>query len=329
MAVLNGRGKLSECLSRPTTAENMIELVSKIRGPKELVVEESHMAQWVKMTLEPFVDRLIVCDPKENRWIARADFNNDRTSAIKLAELHFMGKIKEIYHPDDEGAALRSLFLHYYDIDHQLTRFKNKLKGFYRQVGIKASGSGIYERKNRGEWLTKISSYPHLLFQAEQIFPLVDDLEKKKVKAKSSMEKMARKNKAYSLLQAMPGVGPVIACGYVALLVTPHRFSRKNKLWRYANLGNVYHVSDGKVYKDKRSKSGNRVLKWIVFQHEQKAVELSKQPNRFKVQYQELRSKGLSHKVARRHVCRSILSVVRAVWMKEEPYRDEHYKIAD
>jgi transposase len=323
MAFLTERGKIKNCLSRDTSAENLIELATSVKGPKTLIVEESHVAQWVKSVLEAFVDKLIVCDPKENRWIARDDFIDDRKSAIKLAELYLVGKIKEIYHPDNEGAAVKSLFLHYYDITHQSTRFKNKLKSYFRQAGIKLSGSGVYKMENSDKYLEELSFYPHLRSQAKHIYPIIESLELIRNMTRASMVRKVRKNPAYSLLQGMPGVGPVISCGYIALIFTPHRFSRKNKLWRYANLGNVYHVSDGKVYKNKKSKSGNRVLKWLVYQHFQKSVELCKQPNRFKIKYQELRSKGLSHKVARRHVCRSILSVVRTIWMKEEAYQDK------
>jgi hypothetical protein len=87
MAVVNGKGKLCWNISRATSEKNLIEAVSKVEGPRQVVVEESHMAQWVKMTIEAYVDTLVVCDPRRNRWIAEADFSDDRTSAIKLAQL--------------------------------------------------------------------------------------------------------------------------------------------------------------------------------------------------------------------------------------------------
>jgi transposase len=127
----------------------------------------------------------------------------------------------------------------------------------------------------------------------------------------------------YGLLLGMPGVGPVVVCGYVTLIGTPHRFSRKNKLWRYAGLGNTRHVSDGTVYQDRPSKSGNRLLKWVVGQHFMGAVERARTPNVFRRRWERLVREGRGAKVARRQVCRSLLSTVRAIWMKGEPYREE------
>lgn len=323
MAIQNDRGKLMRVLSRETSGENLIEEVCKVSGKRWLVVEESHLAQWVHTTVKPYVEKLTVCDPRHNRWIAEDDFADDRTSAMKLGELAAMDKLKEVYHPDDEMAELRGVFLHYYDLNGQITRFRNKLKATYRQVGFAAPGQRIYAEKNREEWLEKLKSYPYLLRQAKDLFKVVDCLVEMKEQSRERMIELARKAPSFELLLDIPGIGEVIASGYIAIIVTPDRFSKKNKLWRYAGFGNKHHESDNVVYKKRASRTGNRVLKWLVRQQFQSAVHCSKRPNRFKSQHAALRARGLSKRDARRVVCRSLLSVVRAVWMKMEAYREE------
>jgi transposase len=323
LAVLTPLGKLSSCRSNTTSAENLIEAVAAVRGPKALVVEESHLAQWVKRTLEPYVDRLLICDPQRNAWIAKDEFNDDKSSAFKLAKLQLDGYIKEIVHPDEDGAKLRSLFLHYYDLNQQLTRFKNKLKAVFRSEAIATGGKGIYEQEAHQAWLIKLKGQTHLQHTARQRFELIDKLETLKEETYKAMVKLARKHKAFELIDGMPGAGPIIATGYIALIDTPHRFSRKNKLWKYASLGNKYHQSDEDVYANAASKSGNRVLKWVVVEHFMHAVEQSKTDNRFKRQYETMQKKGIDKTAAKRHVCRALLSAVRAMWIKEEAYRDQ------
>lgn len=321
MAVMNEAGKVTRCLSRPTSAENLIELVSAVPGPKELIVEESAVAQWVKETLEPYVDALIVCDPRQNRWIAKAEFNDDRTSAIKLADLRRGGYIKEIRHLDGDQIPLRQSFLHYADLNKQITRFKSKLKATFRQAGIDATGDGIYEEESHREWLARLDSWPALRRQAEHLFVLVDEIEQMKQESLRGMVKAARKRPGYDLLVGMPGAGPVVGCGYVALIGTPHRFSRRNKLWKYGGYSKKHRDSDGRIYQDGSSRSGNRVLKWVVGQHFIAAVHRTQKPNVFKSRYERLCRQG-DERVARRVVCRSLLSVARAIWMKGEPYRE-------
>ena len=59
-----------------------------------------------------------------------------------------------------------------------------------------------------------------------------------------------------------------------------------------------------------------------MLQHFQHAVVLGKESNRFKQKYEALLKRGVGETAARRTVCRALLSTVRAVWIKEEEYRD-------
>ena len=323
LAHVNARGKFCRQYERPTTGEFLLETLDQVRGPKRLIVEESHLAQWVKHTAEPFVDELIVCDPKRNRWISEDEFADDRSSARKLAVLSHGGYLKAIRHPDDVGADLRCLFLHYYNLVRQTARFKNMLSATFRQVAIRASGADIYTSGERAEWLAKLKGFAALRLRASQYLSLLDALERKKQQSFQRMVRRVRPSGAYRLLQTAPGVGPVISTGYIALIDTPHRFSRKNKLWAYACLGNKYHESDQAVYGRGPSKTGCRPLKWLVMQQFNAAVQRSKAPNRFKREHEHLLRTGHGPKTARRQVCRSLLSVVRAIWMKGQAYRDD------
>ena len=323
LAHLNTTGKLCRQYERPTTAAELIEVVGRIPGPKRLVVEESHLAQWVKHVLEPYVDELIVCDPKRNHWIAADQFADDRSSAQKLAKLLHGGFIKAIRHPDDLGAELRSLFLHYYNLTRQTVRFKNMLKATFRQVAITTPGQAIYDTQERRVWLDKLNGFPALRHRASDYFGLLEALAQTRQQAHRRMIRHARRSSTHQLLETLPGVGPVIAAGYMALIDTPHRFSRKNKLWAYACLSNRMHESDHRVYDARHSKAGCRPLKWLVMQQFTSGVSRAKQCNRFKRQYERLRRSGLNYKTARRQVCRNMLSVTRAVWMKGQAYRDD------
>jgi len=322
VAVQNEEGKLMHCLSRETSEEGLIEEVCKVPGLKWVVVEECHLAQWVQDLLKPYATKLTVCDPKHNRWIAEADFTDDRRSAQKLAELARLGSLREVYHPEGTMVELRSHFLRYHDFNRQLARFKNKLKGVYRQVGLRPTGTKVYTSRVHEEWLEKLASYPHLAERAKDLFGVVESLSRLKENARIRMVELGRQMGGFELVSGLPGVGEVLATGYVSLIVTPHRFSRKNKLWRYAGFANQRSVSDNVVYKKRPSKSGNRVLKWVVLQHFQSVVHRSRRPNRFKRQYETLVRQGVSKRNARRTVCRSLLSVVRAVWRTGEPYED-------
>lgn len=320
VAVMHDRGGAKLVRKFDTSEANLIKAANLVTSPKTMVVEETGMAEWVKAVVDPYVDRLIICDPRENRWIAGDEFIDDARSATKLADLARMGKVKEVYHPEGSLSDMRDLFITYHHLSSHIIRSKNQLKAVFRRVGICTKTQSVYEVNNRDKWLARLDQRPELRFRAVQLYHLMDLLEEEKKKTKLRLSQKARKHAAYQLLKTIPGVGSVIAAGYLAMIVTPERFSRKNKLWRYAGFSNVRHDSDGKLYRDGPSRSGNRILKWLVSQQFRAAVLRSRKANSFKTKYLEMTKGHGSKRVARRHVCRAILSVTRAVWMKGEPY---------
>lgn len=99
-AVLSPKGQIISCRNYPTTALALIETVCAVRGSKIVVVEESQIADWINRTLTPFVDKLIVADPKENAWIAKSKHIDDKVAACRLAKLLWGGYIKPVHHGD-------------------------------------------------------------------------------------------------------------------------------------------------------------------------------------------------------------------------------------
>ncbi len=324
MAVFNEKKNLCRTFTCSTTVENLIEQVSEIPNPKTVVVEECHLAQLVKEVLEEHVDKVVVADPVQNRWIAEAEFVNDKKSAIKLGKLYLNDDIREVFHPDADGASIRSEFLHYRDLDGHLTRSKNKLKATFKQGGVKhpSDWGEIFTRKK--QLLGQLGERPHLQFRARHFYEMVSSFGHMKQQTYTKLLKRAKKEPVFKLLNGIPGIGALSAIGYMAIIITPHRFSRRNKLWRYAGLGNQYHVSDERVYRNRASRSGNREMKWLIRQQFNAGVLITKKQNRFKGKYARLLQEGHSKKEARREVQRSMLSVVLAVWKKGEPYQDKH-----
>jgi transposase len=322
VAHVNDRGRLCQMYTRKTSGAEMIDIVRPIAGPKTLIVEECHLAQWVKGILEPYVDELVICDPVRNKWIAADKYADDKSSARKLAELHRGGFIKAIAHPDDNLANRRSTFMSYYQLVHDTARCKVRLKAVFRQVAIQIKSVDTIEAEERAAWLLELDRFPSLRLRAETYFDLMDVLVEKKQLMFDSLKTLIRGDESYRILQTAPGIGPVIAAGYMSLIESPHRFSRKNKLWSYAGLGIRQHVSDGQTYVDKASRSGCKPLKWLVMQQFNAAMK-RKDANRFKQQRARLIGQGTAWKAARRHVCRTMLSTVRSMWVKGEAYRED------
>jgi hypothetical protein len=57
----------------PTAESELIPRVVAIQARhKRLALEEGNLARWAARTLEPYVEQVFVCDPRENALISRS-----------------------------------------------------------------------------------------------------------------------------------------------------------------------------------------------------------------------------------------------------------------
>ena len=322
MVALNKEGKTLFARERETSAPALIELLQLVPGPRQVMIEECHMTQWAFSVLKPFADKLVVCEPRENSWIYKSERNDDRTSAHKLADLLRMGMFKEVYHGEDEIAELRSLYILYADCTQDIVRCKNRVKAAFRCVAVRP-GSGVYSKDKRSHVLEKLKDYKAEQFRAESFLRQLDDYENLRDKVFAKANKLARKNSVYKLLKTIPGVGDVIATGYIATIATAHRFGKKSEITTYAGFSPCRRDSGAKNATDTASYNGNRLLKCLVSQQFNAATKVSKD-NRFKRHYLALLERGVQPGNARRNTCRRIIDTVRAIWISAKAYDDTH-----
>ncbi len=321
LAVLAPNGALVSCKSYPTSAPELIESVTVIKGHKKMVVEESQIADWVKRTLEPYVDTLIIADPKVNAWIAKSQQMNDKTASIRLARLLRGGYINPVYHADSQRQQFKELVLHYYDITKQITRFKNKLKNKFISRAIVAQGRSLYCQKTFSVHIDKLSHLPFAQFQAKNYFALVRGLEKLQEQVLKKIYSYSSSYPEIKQFQAIPGIGPIRAFTIVAIIDTPHRFSNKRKLWAYSCLTKSEKISNGKLYSSASSTNGNRLLKYTFLQAAMDAID-TKHNSVFKRTAQRLYANGASEKNVRRSVARQIASIILKIWKTGEPFKN-------
>jgi hypothetical protein len=117
--------------------------------------EEGTQAAWLYEGVKPLVTELIVCDPRENKWLVVGN-KGDQMDAHQLAQLLRGGQLKPVYHG---GRSLRWLkeWAHNYDaLMEDSIRVMNRLKALFRGRAIGCAGPGVYAPRQREEWLGKL-----------------------------------------------------------------------------------------------------------------------------------------------------------------------------
>jgi transposase len=303
----------------PTTIPALRAVLEQVAGTKELTFEEGPMAHWLYRNLKDAVDRIVVCDPRRNAYIAKDGDKDDPIDAAKLAALLRGGFLREVHHSDDDQQVLFKQWIGlYHDRVREAVRQVNKLRGRCRMYGIKPAPGAIRDPERREEWLAKLGKSP-LAAQLQLLWMGYDSAAEQVKLARRQVSRMSKRYPIIALWGALPGVGLIRASTLYAYLDTPWRFAgNPHKLWKYCGIG-LERCSSGKDRKGK-PKIGMLQLAWAVNRRLKDAVmgaaqsALNQGRNVFAWQYERLVADGVSPGNARHTVARKMLSVMWGMW---------------
>jgi transposase len=71
-------------------------------------------------------------------------------------------------------------------------------------------------------------------------------------------------HRGFQAIQAIPGVGPVLAAVFVAEIGDVHRFPGPQQLSSWAGMTPRHYESDTKVHRGRITKQGNRLVRWAA-----------------------------------------------------------------
>lgn len=321
------RGDIVERIRVFTGIASIREVLGSIGGRKVMAVEEGPLAHWLWRNLRNDVDRLIICDPRRNAYIAKDGDKDDPIDAGKLAELLRGGFVREVYHSDDEQRVqLKRWVGYYHDRVRQAVREINKLRGHCRHYGVRPPRAALLNPTVRQEWFSRLDE-PDLAALLAVAWPGFDAVRQQVQACRREISRCCRSYEIVAAWQALPGIGLIRAATLLAYLDTPWRFKTKEKLAKYCGVGLIRSASG--TDRHGRPKTGRLQLAWQVNGHLKNAVmgatksAIAQGANVFADRYQACLQKGMSMTNARHTVARKILSVMWGMWKSGRPFEPE------
>ena len=203
-----------------------------------------------------------------------------------------------------------------------------RIKAIYRRRGIRTPGRGVYQPKQREQWLEMLTE-PGIRQRAAWLFEQLDQLRPLRRKAKQAMLIESREHRAVSLLKAIPQLGPIRAAFIVATVDTPHRFRTKRQFWSYVGLAVVTHMSSeyemkaGRVVRRRKPVATRGLNHNCNHRLKQVFIAAATGGSRYKPYgpYLEgLKQTGMRAEMARLTLARKIAAVALIVWKKGEAF---------
>ena len=320
ITVLNEKGKLTSQRDIATTEKDLIESISTIKGIRNVVIEESSIANWFFLTLNPYANKLVICDPKNNKWIHSSEEKDDKVDSVKLADLLRMNRIKPVYHTGlKDLTIIGKLVTHYNKLVQNSTRAMNRIKGEYTFVGIFAAGKKVYSIKERESYLKRIKSQHHKEI-IKDYYCQYDLYKRQQIEIVKRLGVISKRHPIIKKLSTIPGIGFIRATIIYATIVTPCRFTTRSQINKYSGLSVVRKGSSDKVLCTYASKTGNLVLKSVLM--DASATCISKN-NYFSERYKELIKKGLCAKSAKRSIAREIMHIAIGIWRNNKKFSEK------
>lgn len=118
-------------------------------------IEATGNAAAVAEVLSPYVDRIVIANPKQVHMIAHAKVKTDTIDATVLAKLYASGLLPEVWVPDPETLALRRQVTRRTQLVRQRSRLKNLIQSILHAHLIPPRPHGNLVGISGRKWLTR------------------------------------------------------------------------------------------------------------------------------------------------------------------------------
>jgi transposase len=327
VAAVNAVGKIIHRGQCATTIPALAEELEKIPRPRCVVIEEGPLADWLLRNLRPRVEEMVISEPRRNRLIARDGDKDDPLDAEKLAQLYRGGYIKVVHHGDSlERAIFKQHVGLYHDAVRQRVRAALRLGSLLRRHGVFVRERHFVDPADRAVLLGRLPKSRTLTADLLLLWKGYDVLVALEDRMRRRLVKLAQEVEVVRRFEELPGIAWIRAATLYVWLDTPWRFRSKSALWKYLGIG----------LERRRSGNGperlgvplvvNRRLKSTILGAAKSAV--ARDDNPFADQYRRWIDAGLSAKLARRNVARSLAATLWGLWKNGNAYRPEWVGVA-
>jgi transposase len=214
-----------------------------------VVVEATGNAAAVVEVLAPYVDRVIIANPKQVRLIAHAKIKTDAIDAAVLAKLYATGFLPEVWIPDERTMALRRQVARRTQFVRQRVRLKNLIQSILHAHLIPPCPHlnlvGISGRR----WIAAQIVPADERAAIERHLAQIDLIQSSLKVVEADIAREAMSDPVIRRLMTLPGVDMTVASGVAAAVGDIRRFADPTRLVSYLGLNpSVRQSGEGPAY---------------------------------------------------------------------------------
>ncbi len=228
----------------------------------EVILEATYGWYWAADVLAECGANVHLAHPLGNNWGHRR-VKNDERDATDLVDLLRMGRLAEAWIAPPQLRELRELIRYRAKLVHLRTNCKAQVHAVLAKEGVRVSMTDLFGVAGQ-VLLDTCPLADAYAVRVESLRDLIEVLEREIAMLQSRIDMWLGDDIGFHAIQAIPGVGPILAAVFVAEIGDVTRFATARQLASWAGLTPSHHESDTTVRRGHITKQGSRLVRWAA-----------------------------------------------------------------
>jgi transposase len=288
----------------------------RLKKTDRLALEATTNTWPIVEILRPFVAMIVVGNPLKTKAIAEAKIKTDKIDAEVLAQLLRCDYLPDVWQPDEETQARRTLVTHRTTLTTGRARHKNRIQSLLAGLLMRPPCKLLWTKAGMA-WLqtVELPATQRLVLDSElrQLARIQNEL----AVLDDSLATLAQQEPRVQLLMTLPGIDYVAAIGLLAALGDVTRFRDGDHAASYLGLAPSTRQSANHCYHGHITKAGSSQARWLLTQGCQHAA---RHPGPLGAFYRRL-AKRKNRQVAIMALARKLVTIAYLMLKNNEPYR--------
>ncbi len=271
----NHAGETLETVRIDNDSRALAAELAKAGERPEVILEATYGWYWAADVLQECGANVHLAHPLGNNWGNRR-VKNDERDATDLVDLLRLGRLAEAWIAPPPLRELRELIRYRAKLVHLRTSLKAQVHSVLAKEGVAVPMTDLFGSKGQ-RLLDSLALGDAYRIRVTSLRDLIEVVGREITMVEAEIAPGLAGDLGYHAIQAIPGVGPILAAVFVAEIGDVSRFKSARHLCSWAGLTPTHHESDEKVRRGHITKQGSRLVRWaaieaVVRQHGWTAV---------------------------------------------------------
>ena len=228
----------------------------------EVILEATYGWYWAADVIDACGGNVHLAHPLGNNWGNRR-VKNDERDATDLVDLLRMGRLAEGWVAPPPLRELRELIRYRGKLVHMRSNAKAQVHAVLAKEGVTVPMTDLFGVGGQ-RLLDEVELGKAYRIRVESLRDLIEIYDREIAMLEKETAPYFAGDLGFHAVQAIPGVGPVLAAVFVAEIGDIGRFTSARHLCSWAGLTPTHHESDEKVRRGHITKQGSRLVRWAA-----------------------------------------------------------------